>query len=82
MNNTILNTRVKKINYKDGLVSVTTEDGKNYHADHVIFTASLGVLKENYDKLFTPSLPEKKINAIKVIIYFQFDNLNLFVSSS
>lgn len=34
-------------------------------ASHVIFTASLGVLKEKHMTMFTPLLPERKQNAIK-----------------
>lgn len=46
-------------------VSISTSDGEEYKADHVIFTPSLGVLKANYDKLFKPSLNQEKIEAIK-----------------
>lgn len=41
-------------------VVVKTIDGHRYLATHVIFTASLGVLKEQHSTLFTSPLPEKK----------------------
>lgn len=46
-------------------VMVTTKDGSEYSATHVIFTGSLGVLKEKHSTMFVPSLPQKKQNAIK-----------------
>ena len=45
---------------------IKTTDGKTYCADHVIVTIPLGVLKEKYNTLFNPPLPEKKIKTIKV----------------
>ena len=41
-------------------------DGSVYAAQHVIVTASLGVLNERADSMFEPALPEEKLNAIKV----------------
>ncbi|KAF7997867.1 hypothetical protein HCN44_009265 [Aphidius gifuensis] len=68
INNTIFNSQVTKINYEnDGAVKLSTSNGNKYEADHVIFTCSLGVLKADFEKIFTPSLPEKKINAIKYL---------------
>ncbi|XP_031842850.1 uncharacterized protein LOC116431479 [Nomia melanderi] len=46
-------------------IIVKTKDGSKYTASHVIFTASLGVLKEKHDTMFTPSLPQYKQHAIK-----------------
>ncbi|GJQ84321.1 hypothetical protein Trydic_g5259 [Trypoxylus dichotomus] len=46
---------------------VHCKDGSSYSGDHVIFTASLGVLKEKYKKLFTPELPLYKRNAIEAL---------------
>lgn len=67
MNKTILNAEVTKVDYsnEDGTVKLTTQDGKEYVADHVIMTPSLGVLKADYEKLFTPQLGDTKITAIK-----------------
>ncbi|XP_037870114.1 uncharacterized protein LOC101745648 isoform X3 [Bombyx mori] len=49
------------------LVTVSCKDGTKYTANNVIVTVSLGVLKERYDKLFTPVLPSRKISAIQQI---------------
>lgn len=67
-NSTVLNAEVSKINYDvyRGGVRITTATGDEFFADHVIFTASLGVLKADYETLFYPPLPAAKINAIKV----------------
>lgn len=48
-------------------ITITCSDGSTYSADHLIFTASLGVLKARHHTLFTPSLPAKKIKAIENI---------------
>ena len=48
-------------------VSAYCRDGTVYNADTVIFTPSLGVLKENYKKLFVPELPEEKVLAIQTL---------------
>lgn len=45
---------------------VRTSEGQQFPATHVIFTASLGVLKEQHSKIFVPPLPPKKQLAIKV----------------
>lgn len=66
-NKTILNSEVVKIDHTDenGPIKVTTSDGREYLADHVIVTVSLGVLKAEYETLFDPPLPERKINSIR-----------------
>ncbi|XP_032672835.1 uncharacterized protein LOC116844858 isoform X2 [Odontomachus brunneus] len=46
-------------------VTVTTSDGCKYIASHVIFTASLGVLKKKHSTLFMPCLPPRKKRAIR-----------------
>ncbi|KAK0165422.1 hypothetical protein PV328_003934 [Microctonus aethiopoides] len=61
------------------LVKVSVADGKEYLADHVIFTSSLDVSKANYNQLFNPPLLEKMIKSIenlgfghvaKILLYF------------
>lgn len=51
---------------KEG-VTIKFEDGSIQKFDHVIFTGSLGVLKENHESLFKPKLPHHKTEAIKLI---------------
>ncbi|CAG11510.1 unnamed protein product, partial [Tetraodon nigroviridis] len=46
-------------------VSLKCEDEEWIAADHVIVTASLGVLKENHETMFSPSLPRDKVLAIE-----------------
>jgi len=58
---------VTTCNYSSGEnVTVTTRDGCEYSASHVIFTGSLGVLKEKHSSMFVPPLPQKKLRAIEV----------------
>ncbi|XP_035493633.2 spermine oxidase isoform X1 [Scophthalmus maximus] len=46
-------------------ICVECEDEEWIMADHVIVTASLGVLKQNHKAMFSPSLPEDKVLAIE-----------------
>lgn len=55
-----------QLNESDKAV-VKCADNSSYIADHVIFTASLGVLKERHQSLFTPRLPKRKIEAIETV---------------
>ncbi|XP_008543772.1 spermine oxidase-like [Microplitis demolitor] len=64
-----LNTKVTEIKFDETPLKVTTADGQEYFADYVIVTSSLGVIKKNYNKLFNPPLPEKKLLAINNISY-------------
>lgn len=59
------NKEVTHIDWTANEVVVSSADGSEYRADHVIVTVSLGFLKKHYRTLFTPPLPEKKINAIE-----------------
>lgn len=46
-------------------ISVECEDEEWIPADHVIITASLGVLKKSHEAMFSPALPEDKVLAIE-----------------
>jgi monoamine oxidase len=62
------NKAVKKISYsaagKQGRATVTCEDGESIEADKVVFTAPLGVLKEQSIQ-FDPPLPQWKRDSIR-----------------
>ncbi|KAM8711413.1 hypothetical protein ACLKA7_000536 [Drosophila subpalustris] len=66
------NTRVLKINWDrfDGTVQISCENSKQYMADHVVVTVSLGVLKKN-PLLFEPLLPLAKRKAINFLGFGQ-----------
>jgi phytoene dehydrogenase-like protein len=61
-----LNTRVTSIDWtSSGPVRIAVSpEGGYFEADHVIVTASLGVLKRDSACLFRPPLPEWKLNAM------------------
>lgn len=60
------NKNIDNIDYtSNNNIIVKTKDGSKYIASHVIFTPSLGVLKEKHATMFTPLLPERKQHAIK-----------------
>ncbi|XP_039311359.1 uncharacterized protein LOC105196041 [Solenopsis invicta] len=73
---------VTTIDYNSGEnVTVITRDGCEYSALHVIFTGSLGVLKEKHSTMFVPPLPQKKQRAIEGLnigtvnkIFFEFSH--------
>ncbi|XP_034483052.1 spermine oxidase-like [Drosophila innubila] len=61
-----LSKRLAEINWADAdQVRLRCWDGEVFTADHVICTVSLGVLKEQHEKLFVPALPASKVRAIK-----------------
>ncbi|XP_043266525.1 uncharacterized protein [Venturia canescens] len=67
LNKTILNAEVSEIDYNvpHGVIKVSTTNGFEYRAEHVIVTVSLGVLKADHERMFNPPLPETKVNAIQ-----------------
>ena len=75
-----LNSPVSSINYTDeNVIQVGLVDGAVMEADKVIFTGSLGTLKDQV-VTFDPALPEEKQKAIDLIgfgklakIYVEFD---------
>ena len=54
-----------------------TEDGNIWSADVVIFTGSLGVLKQNGRNLFDPQLPDDKLQAIDKLGFGLIDKIYL-----
>ncbi|KAM9792343.1 spermine oxidase [Neosynchiropus ocellatus] len=59
------NSRCQPYNDRGQPVYVECEDEEWIAADHVIVTASLGLLKQNHEAMFSPSLPEDKVLAIE-----------------
>ncbi|XP_044746652.1 spermine oxidase-like [Coccinella septempunctata] len=60
-----LGKSVNKIALKETSVEVTCKDGSVYTSDHVVFTPSLGVLKNRHKDIFQPELSPEKVNAIE-----------------
>lgn len=56
---------------------IKTCDGKEYPADYVIVTVSLGVLKEQANTIFFPQLPQIKLDAIKNLGFGMMDKIFL-----
>ncbi|CAF0806352.1 unnamed protein product, partial [Adineta ricciae] len=71
-----LNQIVSKITYNDQSVEVRTRDGHLYHAEYVLLTVPLGVLKRKQIE-FSPSLPKWKLDAIDRIGYNIFEKVFL-----
>lgn len=65
----LLNKEVSNINWEEDILKVVCADGSAYSADHVIFTPSIGVLKHDHPKIFTPHLPKAKRRAIEDLGY-------------
>lgn len=58
-------------------VEVVCEDGSCYYAEHVICTIPLGVLKEKAATLFSPSLPQYKLDSINKLLFGTVDKILL-----
>lgn len=74
---------VKRIDWKldNGAVLLKCQDGSEFQAFRVVVTVSLGVLKKDVNTLFSPSLPQQKLDAINVMYFFFFVILNFILSS-
>ncbi|XP_044745311.1 peroxisomal N(1)-acetyl-spermine/spermidine oxidase-like [Coccinella septempunctata] len=60
-----LNKAVRKIEWKQkNRVGIKCWDGSRYRAKHVIFSPSVGMLKEKHGEMFEPNLPAKKIDVL------------------
>ena len=79
----IIESSVRKINYTDiENIHVIAKDGTIWAADFVIFTGSLGVLKQNGPSLFEPKLPVDKLKAIDTIGFGLINKIYLEFSDS
>ena len=59
----VYNARVVELDHSQEQVSILTEDGDAYTADHVILTVSVGVLRSG-SLSFIPEMPTAKLEAI------------------
>lgn len=62
----VYNALVTNIDYTGPKVVVTTQGGKQYQADKVIVTASIGVLQKGHIQ-FSPPIPSEKNKAIQSV---------------
>ncbi|XP_046385718.1 spermine oxidase-like isoform X2 [Ischnura elegans] len=58
-------------------VKITCENGRQLMAQHVIITCSLGYLKENHQKMFTPQLPKQIQDTISDMGFATIDKIFL-----
>ncbi|KAH8278964.1 hypothetical protein KR018_011817 [Drosophila ironensis] len=63
--------------YPAGNVRVDCEDGRVFHAAHVICTIPLGVLKHSHRTLFDPVLPQYKQESIENLMFGTVDKIFL-----
>ncbi|XP_001359023.2 peroxisomal N(1)-acetyl-spermine/spermidine oxidase isoform X1 [Drosophila pseudoobscura] len=63
--------------YPSGNVRVDCEDGRVFHAAHVICTIPLGVLKHTHKTLFDPELPQFKQESIENLMFGTVDKIYL-----
>eukprot|EP00803_Ostreobium_quekettii_P003571 evm.model.scf_1318.3 EVM.evm.TU.scf_1318.3 scf_1318:12328-16673(+) len=71
---------VTKVCYGPDGVTVECSDGQVYMADAAIVTVSVGVLKSNHQKMFSPALPPSKVDAIQNIGFGVVDKVFLSCS--
>lgn len=71
----ILNQKVTQIHYNKNGVDIDTQNN-HYHADYVIITVPLGVLKAG-DIKFTPALPKEKQESINHLNMGVYDKVYL-----
>ncbi|XP_028038016.1 peroxisomal N(1)-acetyl-spermine/spermidine oxidase isoform X1 [Bombyx mandarina] len=58
-------------------VEIVCENGQSFHANHVICTIPLGVLKEKASSLFEPKLPSYKMESIEKLLFGVVDKIYL-----
>jgi monoamine oxidase len=75
-----LNTKVTQITNSEDLVEVTDSNGNAYKAKKVLVTVPLNVLKSG-DVMFTPELPNGKVNAMKNVQMCHYKKVYLEFSS-
>ncbi|KAL8572691.1 hypothetical protein ACOMHN_049820 [Nucella lapillus] len=80
--NIVFNSQVRCVNWDQGAharypVCVEMENGEKHYANHVIVTVSLGVLKAACDRMFSPTLPPEKLQAITGLGYGIVDKVFL-----
>lgn len=68
-----------KIYWSGDTAEVLCADNSRFEADCVLFTVSLGVLKNLCNELFEPELPEFKLKAIKVSKIFFYERIKFTV---
>lgn len=72
-----INNTSNNNNNENSCIEVTCENGKKIIADQVLCTLPLGVLKENGKKIFDPSLPNEKTEAIDRLMFGTVDKIYL-----
>ncbi len=74
---TLTNKEVSTITWDGDVINLLCADNTQYWADYVIFTPSLGVLKDRHTTLFSPQLPDRKVSAIEHSEYGSLEKILL-----
>lgn len=64
-------------NRETDTVEVICENGIKFYANHIICTIPLGVLKEKAATLFSPKLPQDKLDSINKLLFGTVDKIYL-----
>jgi len=66
---------VARIDWSELVVKLECANGEAYEADHVVVTASVGVLKAQHATMFEPPLPGDKVEAIETLGFGVVDKI-------
>lgn len=73
----MFNKKVVNVNWSTENIWIKCQDDSDYRCEHVISTLPHGFLKANHATLFTPKLPDAKVEAIRSFGFGTFGKIFL-----